>query len=126
MLSDTLVILAMGFERKEVALASIDLNLDTVYYNLDQQSIVLQEILIESPGFNLKDMVLQAVANIPNNYPAKRHQLQGLYRKVSTQGTRFTHLAEAVIVVEDNGYRTPSDLIKIKLKITGNHMTGVT
>lgn len=31
-----------------------------------------------------------------------------------TQGTRFTHLAEAVIVVEDNGYRTPSDLIKIK------------
>lgn len=114
MLYDTLVILAIGFERKEVPLASIKLKQDTVYFYLDQQSIVLQEILIESTGLNLKDMVLKAVGNVPDNYPNKLHQLQGLYRKVSTKGTRFTHLEEAAVVVEDNGYQKPSSLVKIK------------
>lgn len=114
MLYDTLVILAMGFERKEVPLASVNLKQDTVSIYLDQQSIVLHEVLIESTGLNLKDMVLKAVRSVPDNYPNKIHQLRGLYRKVSTKGTRFTHLEEAVIVVEDNGYQKPPNLLKIK------------
>lgn len=114
MLYDTLVILAMGFERKEVPLASLNLDQDTVLFNLEQQSILLKEVLIESTGLNLKEMVLKAVANVPINYPSKRHQLRGLYRKVSTKGTQFTHLEEAVIALEDDGYQKPPALVKIK------------
>lgn len=114
MLYDTLVILAMGFERKEVPLSSIDFGRDTVYFYVDQQSFLLKEVIIESTGLDLKGMVLKALANVPNNYPNKRHQLKGLYRKVSTKGAQFTHLEEAAIVVEDNGYRQPSASVKIK------------
>lgn len=48
MLYDTLVISAIGFERKEVPLSSIDPDQDTVYFCLEQQSILLGEVLIES------------------------------------------------------------------------------
>jgi hypothetical protein len=54
------------------------------------------------------------VGNVPDNCPNKLHQLQGLYRKISTKGTRFTHLEEAAVVVEDNGYQKPSTLVRIK------------
>lgn len=114
MMYDTLVIWAMGFEKKEVPLSSIDLHQDTVYFYLDKQSIVLNEVLIESTGLDLKSMVLKALARLPNNYPNKRHQLKGLYRKVSTMGAQFTHLEEAAIVVEDDGYGKLSTLVKIK------------
>lgn len=116
MVYDTLVILAMGFERKEVPLASINFHQDTVYFYVNQQAIVLDEVLIESSGLNLKDIVVKAVANVPRNYPNKRHHLEGLYRKVSTKGTQFTHLEEAVIVVEDDDYRRPTASVKMMTK----------
>ena len=117
MLYDTLVISAMGYERKEVPLSSIDLGQDTAYFYLDQQSILLQEVLIESDGLDLKNMVLKAVANLPNNYPNKRHQMRGLYRKVSTKGGEYTHVEEAAFIIEDNGYKKPSERISGRFRL---------
>ena len=113
-LYDTLIISALGFEQQEVALSSIDLSQDTVYFYLEQQSIVLNEVLIESEGYNLKKLVLRAVANIPRNYPNERHQMKGLYRKVSTAGAGYTHLQEAAITVEDHGYKMSTSLTNIQ------------
>jgi hypothetical protein len=111
---DTLVISAMGFERSEVPLSTIDFNQDIVYFYIDRQPIYLGEVLIESERYDPKNLVFKAIANIPNNLPNKRHQLKGLYRKVSTRGSEYTHIEEAAIILEDRGYRKPSESVKIK------------
>jgi hypothetical protein len=113
LLYDTLVISAIGFEKREVPLSSLALGQDTIHFYLEQQTILLREVLIKSEGYDLKNIVLEAVANIPNNFPNKPHQLKGLYRKISTEGSMFTHLEEAVITIEDKSYKTSPSSVKI-------------
>ena len=116
LLYDTLVISAIGFDKKEMPLFSVTLGQDTNYFYLKQRTIILNEVLVESKGFDLKDLVLGAYANIPKNYPDKPHQLKGLYRKVSTEGKKYTHLEEAAITIEDKGYKKPISYAKISTK----------
>lgn len=111
---DTLVILAMGFERKEVPLSGIDMSRDTLEFFIDQQSILLDEVLVESDRFDVAGLVLKAIARIPDNYPRKRHQLIGLYRKVSTDSKGYTHLQEASEIIEDGGYQNPPAFVRIR------------
>ena len=114
LLYDTLVISALGFETSELPLSSIDLMQDTVHFYLEQQSILLNEVLIESKGPDLKGLVLKALARMSDNYPNKPHQLRGLYRKVSTEGAGYTHLEEAAVIIDDNSYGRPLSLAKIQ------------
>lgn len=113
LLYDTLVISAIGYEQKEVPLFSVNIIQDTNYFALKQNTIILDEVLVETKGYNLKDLFLGAFANIPKNYPNKPHQLKGLYRKVGTEDTQYTHLEEAVITLEDKGYNKPPVALKI-------------
>ncbi|MEQ6120185.1 carboxypeptidase-like regulatory domain-containing protein [Reichenbachiella sp. MALMAid0571] len=113
LLYDTLIISRIGFAKKEVPPSFYNYTFDTLSFHLDQQSIVLNEILVESQGYDLKGFVLSAIASIPKNYPNKAHQLKGLYRKVSTQGKQYTRLEEAAIALDDYNYKTPSEAIRI-------------
>jgi hypothetical protein len=111
---DTLVISSIGYQRKIIPLRSVSLDYDTNYFSLKQHTLILDELLIESSGYNLKNFVLAALVKMPENYPDQQHQMKGLYRKVSTEGKKYTHLEEAIVKIEDNGYKKPLSNLKIE------------
>lgn len=111
--NDTLVLSNIGYERKEIPIALINPRTDTTTFHLKQQSIFLDEISVETEGYDLKNLYLKALAQIPKNYPDKKHQLKGLYRSVSTEGKQYTKLEEAVITIDDYSYKKPDKYIRM-------------
>ena len=65
---------------------------------------------------SMEEMISKAIDNIPKNYPKKRHQLTGFYRKVSTNYEEFTKLVEAAVMVEDVSYQKDGSSLRIKLE----------
>jgi hypothetical protein len=109
---DVLVVSLLGYQRLEVPISNLDKFGNKI--KLNQALIGLNEIVVK-PDNSLKEMITKAIENIPENYPEKRHQLTGLYRKVSTDYEEFTHLVEASVVVEDVGYG--KDEIDSRIKV---------
>jgi hypothetical protein len=71
---------------------------------------------VESKKGDLRNFVLEVVSRVPNNYPRVKHQLRGLYRKVSTEGAKFTHVEEATVLIEDRGYKQPSSVARMAVE----------
>lgn len=111
-LGDTLVISAIGFKQKEIPTFSLNGSTDTIKVYLNEKSIMLNEITIESDGKQLQQIILDALSKIPENYPNKPHQLSGLYRIISTERDKFTKLEEAVVVIDDYSYKRQPSYIK--------------
>lgn len=112
--NDTLVISLLGYHRKQVPLARLNPTGNLI--NLEEALISLNEVIVTPVDNSLKEMIFKAIDNIPKNYPDKRHQLTGLYRKVSTNYEEFTHLVEAAVVVEDLGYGKDVRRAKVKME----------
>jgi len=109
---DVLVVSLLGYQRLEVPVSSLERTGNRI--KLDQALIGLSEITVK-PDNSLREMIAKAIEKIPANYPDKRHQLTGFYRKVSTDYEEFTHLVEAAVVVEDVGYS--KDEIQSRIKV---------
>ncbi len=112
--NDTIVISHVGYERIEVPIA--DFGKSNNAFNLKVKTIGLEEIEVEAEDFSLKEMLQKVILRIPDNYPTKRHQLSGLYRKISTNYDEFTGLIEAKVKVEDVGYN--EDVKRAKVEIS--------
>ena len=112
---DSLVISFLGYKRLNTPFQLLKLKEDTLFFQLERNAIVLNDVVIEVKSFDLKRLVLKAVENIPKNYPDKPHLLNGLYRKVSTQDNHYTHLEEAAISVQDYNYKKPPMSAKIQV-----------
>ncbi|NHE57807.1 carboxypeptidase-like regulatory domain-containing protein [Cyclobacterium plantarum] len=111
---DTLVVNHPGYQRLQVPLARLKSTGNSI--RLAQAVIGLEEVIVKPEDTSLEEMISKAIDNIPQNYPNKRHQLSGLYRKVSTNYDDFTHLVEAVVTVEDLGYEKDVQSTKIKME----------
>jgi hypothetical protein len=112
--NDTLVVSHLGFGKAEIAIKSIKNNPTMI--TLKSKIIVLDEITVKPEEDYLKNFFEKIVQNIPKNYPEKRHQMTGLFRKVSTNYEEFTHLVEAQVVMEDVGYKKDVKGAKIKVE----------
>ena len=112
---DTLIISSLGYEQKQIPLSSIAINTDSIQIFLTPSPIMLKGITIESDRDEITKMVMEALARIKENYPNKRHQLKGIYRKVSTEDEEITHLQEAMITIQDGSYRKPPSNAKMKI-----------
>ncbi|WP_218144156.1 carboxypeptidase-like regulatory domain-containing protein [Algoriphagus hitonicola] len=112
--NDTLVISHIGYEQIEVSLANLNRSPNTQI--LKERTIGLEEILVVPEDKALKEMLQKAVLKIPENYPSKRHQLNGLFRQVSTNYDEFTQLIEAKVKIEDVGYTKAIGSAKIKIE----------
>lgn len=112
--NDTLVVSLLGYHRVQVPLSGLNPTGNLI--KLEEAVIGLNEVIVRPEDTSVEEMISQAIDKIPQNYPDQRHQLTGLYRKVSTNYEEFTHLVEAAVVVEDLGYGKDIRRAKIKME----------
>ncbi|WP_339753484.1 carboxypeptidase-like regulatory domain-containing protein [Algoriphagus aquimarinus] len=113
--SDEIVVISsIGYEKKEVSISSLAKTGNTL--KLQRQLLSLNEVTVMPEDHSMEEMISQAIDNIPKNYPDKRHQLMGFYRKVSTNYEEFTKLVEAAVVVEDVSYQKDGSALRVKLE----------
>lgn len=111
--TDTLVISLLGYQKKQILLKT--LNKDNNQIFLIQVDISLQEVVIRPDESLFEEFFTKVIENIPSNYPTKKHQLNALYRRVSTDYNEYTKLVEAAVLVEDYDYKR--DIYDSKIKI---------
>ena len=111
---DPLIISMLGYHRLNVSVRSLSAT-DTIVFLLERNAIVLKDIVIRDEKFDLKQLVLKAIENIPKNFPNKPHWLEAFYRKVSTHNNQYTHLEEAVIRIQDDNYKILPNASKIEV-----------
>ncbi|WP_191322038.1 carboxypeptidase-like regulatory domain-containing protein [Algoriphagus aquimarinus] len=102
LISDTLVVSFLGYKSKEVPLLSLNTSVSVI--ELNKLMISLDEVVVMPEGLALENLISDILKNIKNNYPSQRHQLSGLYRKISTDYSEFTGLIEAAVTIQDVGY----------------------
>ncbi len=103
---DSLVISSLGYQQQAFSFSELTKTKDTLYIIMKRLPIMLDDVVINAKGYNLKEMVQKALDYLPKNYPDKTHLLQGFYRKVSTEKDQYTHLVEAAIKVQDYSYNS--------------------
>ncbi|WP_339864755.1 carboxypeptidase-like regulatory domain-containing protein [uncultured Algoriphagus sp.] len=111
---EIVVISSIGFQKLEVPISSLSKTGNTL--KLQRQLLSLNEVTVMPEDHSMEEMISKAIDNIPNNYPDKRHQLRGFYRKVSTNYEEFTKLVEAAVVVEDISYLKEGSALRVKLE----------
>ena len=117
--NDTLVVTLLGYHRVQVPLSRLNPTWSQI--KLEQAVIDLNEVIVKPEDTSLEELISKAIDNIAQNYPYRRHQLIGFYRKVSTNYDEFTHLVEAAVVVEDLGYG--KDIHRAKIKVEALRQT---
>ncbi|WPR76908.1 carboxypeptidase-like regulatory domain-containing protein [Algoriphagus sp. NG3] len=113
-MDEMLVVSRIGYEKKEVSISSLSATANKL--SLQRQLLLLNEVTVMPEGNSIEEMISKAIDNIPKNYPDKRHQLRGFYRKVSTNYEEFTKLVEAAVLVEDVSYKKDGLSLRIKLE----------
>ncbi len=111
---DFLTISSIGYETVMIDLNSIASEGGTIQFSLNRISILLDEVIIKSKHYDVEQICQQAIKKLSKNYPHKEHYIQGFYRKVSTDSIRYTGLVEAVIGIDDPGYKKSTEDIRIK------------
>jgi hypothetical protein len=101
----------LGYQKKTIALEKFT-NGNTLVL-LEPASINLDEITIR--GLNAKQIVQEAVRNIPINYRTKPMMMTGFYRETIKQRRDYISISEAVLDVYKASYKSNSEHDRIKL-----------
>ena len=109
---DSLSISFIGF--RPVKLAVQQLKSEQII-GLEPYAIVLKEVIIKDQEVKLRNIFLQAAEHIPDNYPNRLHQLEGLYRSLSTERDQYTRVHEAMIILQDKSYKSMPENIQIQV-----------
>ncbi|RAI91456.1 peptidase associated/transthyretin-like domain-containing protein [Algoriphagus yeomjeoni] len=111
---EIVIISSIGYQKLEVPISSLSKTGNTL--KLQRQLLSLNEVTVMPEDHSMQEMISKAIDNLPKNYPDKRHQLTGFYRKVSTNYEEFTKLVEAAVLVEDVSYLKDGYALKVKLE----------
>jgi CarboxypepD_reg-like domain len=111
---DDLYFSVLGYTQEEVGINSISLDSTLVIY-LKGMPILLQEVVVTAPRYDLEQICQKALQNMAKNYPDKDHLLEGFYRKVSTDSLQYTGLVEAFVRIKDSKYRKDHENIQIEV-----------
>jgi hypothetical protein len=113
-LNDDFIVSALGYTSKTAPVQSLSAEISTTIL-LQPQPILLQDIVIEGEGYNLKEICKLAMKSLAKNSPNKRHYLEGFYRKVSTDSLEYTGLIEAKVAIKDTGYKLGTENTQIEV-----------
>ncbi|PZX46401.1 carboxypeptidase-like protein [Algoriphagus chordae] len=113
-MDEIVVISSIGYQKLELPVSSLSKTGNII--GLQRQLLSLNEVTVMPEDHSMEEMISHAIDNIPKNYPDKRHQLKGFYRKVSTNYEEFTKLVEAAVVVEDVSYLKEGSALRVKLE----------
>ncbi|TXE07546.1 carboxypeptidase-like regulatory domain-containing protein [Algoriphagus aquimarinus] len=111
---EIVVISSIGYQKLELPVSSLSKTGNII--RLQRQLLSLNEVTVMPEDHSMEEMISNAIDNIPKNYPDKRHQLRGFYRKISTNYEEFTKLVEAAVVVEDVSYLKDGSALRVKLE----------
>jgi hypothetical protein len=111
--SDTIVVSLLGYSKVQMPIYRFSEFEKKI--RLEPSLINLSEVIITPDDHSLEEFLTKAIDKIEDNYPNKKHQLSGFYRKVSFNNEDFTNLVEAAVTVQDVGYQKPTDFIKFRI-----------
>ncbi len=100
-LNQQLTISSMGYRSAKLAISSSQHKLILL---LSPVSTLLNEIMIRDKIDSGRIILKKAINAIEENYPRKKHSIEGFYRELSIRDTTYTRLIEAAIIVQENGY----------------------
>ena len=87
--ADTLQVSHLGFRTKAVALAALRTGTAIV---LEKEAVEMREVVVGDP----LEIILKAVARIPDNYLTKPYTTKGFYRVTGRKGDLYTFLSETL------------------------------
>jgi hypothetical protein len=114
LLNDTLALSSIGYKTYKVRISNLDLNKSHTFF-LEQDEILLQEIVVSAKAQQAKEWVEKAFKKLSKNKPSKQYLLQAFYRELSLRDSTYVRLIEAAIEVQDFGYGSSLDRMKIKV-----------
>ncbi len=85
----------------------------TTVVALEPTSITLKEVTVS--GLSAKDIVKEAIARIPQNYPSQPIMMTGFYRESIKQRWNYISISEAVLDIYKTQYRQTGESDRIKL-----------
>ena len=111
---DTLCATAIGYTTFKMAVRDLE-GKERLDIKLKPAISYLQEIMIKDERITGRRVVAKAIARIRKNYPKKPFNLKGYYRDYMKMNGRYASILEAVIEVDDKGFRKPVDRTLIKI-----------
>lgn len=100
---DELAFSCLGYAGRQLAISEwIDNQLPISIY-LVPESRLLSEVTVY--GGNAKELVMEALAKVEQNYPLQPNMLQMFYRETIMKGSRFVGISEGVLDVFKEGYK---------------------
>jgi len=88
---------------------------DTLYFELEPETILLDEVVILSEGVTPASILSEALRRIPQNYARKPFYQQAFYREIATLDNTYTRLLEAAIEIQDFGYDASAERRRVKV-----------
>jgi hypothetical protein len=112
---DTIQISHLGYETLKLAVGKGNWLQDSVFY-LTPKKYELAQLNVLPEG-ELKKILQEAAQHIKKNYPRKLHYSTAFYRELmrSRDTDSLTRLNEAIMGIQDRGYRTSVDNIKVEI-----------
>lgn len=111
----TLAISMLGYENKEIPIASIRKDA-RVTIRLKKVPRVLDEVVI-TEFLSAKEVITVAINRIPINFPEHPFLLDGFYRDIKRVNGVYISLLEAAIQIFDRDYSVPRNPFKLKEKV---------
>ena len=106
-----LEISSMGYLTKEVSLSSLSVERINVV-RMTPGILALNEVVVEGKVkkrkkiFSARQIIEEAIENIPRNYPMDPFSTVGYYRDYQFENNQYLNLNEAILEVFDKGYGT--------------------
>lgn len=114
LMRDTLALSSIGYKTYQERISNLDLINPTIYY-LEQDKIVLQEVVISAKSEKGRILASKALSKLSKTKSIKQHVAHGFYRELSMKDSTYIRLIESAVEVQDFGYGSSLDKMKIKI-----------
>jgi len=114
LLKDTLALSSIGYKTYKARIGDLDLSKSHTFF-LEQDEILLHEIVVSAKAQQAKEWVEEAFRKLSKNKPSKQYLLQAFYRELSLRDSTYVRLIESAIEVQDFGYGSNLDRMKIRV-----------
>ncbi len=96
-----LIVSSIGYHNYRFRLSQLEKG-EYLLFRLRERPYTLDEVMIYSIDLTARQLVAEAFARIPQNYPKKPYQLKTFYRHYCKEGDTYGRLIEAAVDVYDS------------------------